>query len=141
MGHLYQGRFKSFAVEADDHLLALCRYVERNALRAGLVKRAEEWPWGSLWQRLRGEVEDRPELSAGPVPFRDDWVEWVNAPQTMAEEESIRRCARRGQPFGSAAWAEGMVKHFRLQSTVRKSGRPRKPSPAGQLLLFEENGS
>src|SRR5207244_3632564 len=38
-GHLYQGRFKSFPIEADDHLYAVLRYVERNALRAGLVGR------------------------------------------------------------------------------------------------------
>src|SRR5713101_6226580 len=42
-GHVYQGRFKSFAVETDDHFLTVCRYVERNALRAGLVARAEDW--------------------------------------------------------------------------------------------------
>src|SRR4051794_17979624 len=42
-GHLYQGRFKSFPVESDEHLLTVCRYVERNPLRAGLVERAEDW--------------------------------------------------------------------------------------------------
>jgi putative transposase len=40
-GPLYQGRFKSFPIEDDDHLLAVVRYVERNALRAKLVARAE----------------------------------------------------------------------------------------------------
>jgi putative transposase len=42
-GHLYQNRFKSFPIEADDHLYTVLRYVERNALRANLVKRAEDW--------------------------------------------------------------------------------------------------
>jgi hypothetical protein len=46
MGHVYQGRFKSFPIAADEHLLAVLRYVERNPLRAGLVVRAEEWRWG-----------------------------------------------------------------------------------------------
>src|SRR3954454_23046547 len=50
-GHLYQGRFKSFPVQHDGHLLTVCRYVERNALRAGLVERAQLWRWGSLWRR------------------------------------------------------------------------------------------
>lgn len=44
-GALYQGRFKSFPVQADDHYYTLCRYVERNALRASLVSRAECWRW------------------------------------------------------------------------------------------------
>ncbi len=43
-GHLYQGRFKSFPVQSDEHLLTVIRYVERNALGAGLVTRAEWWP-------------------------------------------------------------------------------------------------
>src|SRR3989304_5491880 len=50
-GHLYQGRFKSFPVQTDEHFLMLCRYVERNPLRANLVERAEQWPWSSLWAR------------------------------------------------------------------------------------------
>ncbi|MBM4094027.1 MAG: hypothetical protein FJ276_32160 [Planctomycetes bacterium] len=41
-GHVYQGRFKSFPVESDEHLYTVCRYVERNAVRAGLVERAED---------------------------------------------------------------------------------------------------
>ncbi len=49
---MYQGRFKSFPIESDGHLLTLCRYVARNALSAGLVSRAEDWTWGGLW---RGE--------------------------------------------------------------------------------------
>src|SRR5215469_5287039 len=40
-GHVYQGRYKSFPVETNEHFLSLCRYVERNAVRAGLVERAE----------------------------------------------------------------------------------------------------
>ena len=47
-GPIYQGRFKSFPIQEDDHMLTVCRYVERNALRAGLVDRAELWRWGSL---------------------------------------------------------------------------------------------
>src|SRR6516165_7437771 len=46
-GHIYQGRFKSFPVQADDHYYAVVRYVERNALRANLVGRAEQWRWSS----------------------------------------------------------------------------------------------
>jgi hypothetical protein len=51
-GPLYQGRFKSFPIQRDEHLLSVCRYVERNPLRAGIVERAEDWRWSSLWHRL-----------------------------------------------------------------------------------------
>ncbi len=61
-GHVYQGRYKSFPVERDEHFLTVCRYVERSALRARLVRRAENWRWSSLWtmaaaQRLSMNAE------------------------------------------------------------------------------------
>ena len=40
-GHVWQGRFKAFPIQDDDHLRTVLRYVERNALRAELVARAE----------------------------------------------------------------------------------------------------
>ena len=51
LGHVYQQRTKSFPIQDDDHFFVVCRYVERNALRAGLVARAEDWQWSSqgLW--------------------------------------------------------------------------------------------
>jgi len=63
-GHVYQGRFKSFPIQDDDHLFTVARYVERNALRANLTRRAEEWRWGSLFRWLRGSAEDGRLLAA-----------------------------------------------------------------------------
>jgi putative transposase len=84
------------------------RYVERNALRAGLVERAEDWRWGSLWRRRHGDVDL---LHGWPVPEPADWCEQVNRPQTEAELEAVRRAVARGCPFGGAAWqAEAAVR-------------------------------
>jgi len=56
-GPVYQGRFKSFPVQTDEHFLTVARYVERNALRAKLVERAEEWQWSSVYRRGRHNAE------------------------------------------------------------------------------------
>src|SRR4051794_40790811 len=56
-GHIHQGRFKSFPIECDPHLLMACRYVQRNALRANLVARAADWRYGSLWARVHGGAD------------------------------------------------------------------------------------
>src|ERR1700758_3734011 len=64
-GHLYQGRFKSFPVQEDEHLFTVCRYTERNALRANLVARAQDWRWCSLWRRCH--FADREVLSDWPI--------------------------------------------------------------------------
>ena len=130
-GHLYQGRFKSFVVEQDEHLLSVCRYVERNALRAGLVTQAARWRWCSLWRRGRGSGEQQTLLSDWPVPRPANWRSWVQQAQTPAEEEALRRCVQRGAPFGSAGWVERMARRFGVESTLRPRGRPKKERENG----------
>jgi len=139
IGHLYQGRFKSFLVAADAHYLTVCRYVERNALRAGLVGRAEDWRWGSLWRRQE-HVEELPELlEDGPVALPANWTTAVNQAQTEAELTALRRSVQRGQPFGEQKWVERMAGRLGLQSTLRPRGRPRKLSDPSNI--DSENGS
>ena len=109
-GHVYQGRFKSFPMERDEHLLPVLRYVERNALRGGLAKRAEDWRWGSLWVRQQGPAELRRLLSAWPMEIPGDWVERVNVAHTMSELEALRRAVTRSSPYGSPRWMEQTAK-------------------------------
>ena len=125
-GHLYQGAYKSFPVQDDDHFLTVCRYVERNALRAGLVKRAEDWQWSSLWLRLNGGARDGPALSAWPVVRPRNWRSWVNQPQTPQELEALRLSVQRGRPYGNGGWQKRIAKRLGLESTFRARGRPRK---------------
>jgi putative transposase len=126
-GHLYQGTYKSFPVEADDHFYTVCRYVERNPLRANLVRRAQDWPWSSLGSaRHAAAAEEAPALTAWPAPRPQAWTSLVNAPQTEAELDALRTSIQRGRPFGSAAWQKRTAKRLGLESTFRPRGRPKK---------------
>jgi len=121
-GRVWQGRFKAFPIEQDEHLLTVMRYVERNALRAGLVERAEDWKWGSLsW---RAGNAPGPRLGCSPVPLPPDWRAWVNSPQTPAELEALRECVNRQRPFGGARWSENTAAQLGLESSRRPQGRP-----------------
>ena len=125
-GHLYQGRFKSFPVQDDEHLLTVMRYVERNPVRANLIAKAEEWRWGSAWVRAQ-KGSEHPWLDGpGTPPLPRQWRSWVNKPQSQSEVDALRNCIRRGSPFGSKAWATSSVKRLGLESTLRPRGRPRK---------------
>jgi putative transposase len=130
-GPLYQGRFKSFPIQEDDHLLTVYRYVERNPLRAGLVERAEDWRWSSLGHRVHAPGDGL--LDDSPVHLPADWVAYVNAPGSEAEVEALRRSVVRGTPFGEPAWVEQTARQLGLQTTLRPRGRPRKrpPGPPG----------
>jgi putative transposase len=126
MGPLYQGRFRSFPVQDDEHFLTVARYVERNPVRAGLVPLAQDWPWGSLWCRLRGDAEGRAILSDWPCPHPPDWIEWVNRPLTGQELEAVRLSVTKGRPFGQSAWQSHIAERLGIESTFHRRGRPGK---------------
>jgi len=123
-GHVWQGRFKAFPIQEDEHLLTVLRYVERNPLRAGLTPQVAGWPWSSI--SLLASQEPWPAwYHAGPVPRGRDWLAHVAQPQTDAELVSLRRSVQRGVPYGSETWQRRTVRSLSLESTLRPRGRPR----------------
>ena len=125
-GHLYQGRFKSFPVQRDEHLLILCRYVERSPVAAGLVRKAQLWSFSSLWARMHGEDEIQGLSSAWPVERPADWTALLNTVQTAQELDRIRVSLEKGRPYGADAWVRRTVVALHLEHTVRPEGRPKK---------------
>ena len=106
-GAVYQGRFKAIPIGDDHHFLWVCRYIERNPLRAGLVGRAQDWPWASLSRR---QERDSSLLATWPVDCPDGWTALVDQPQTEAEERAFREAMARGQPFGQEDWCRAIEK-------------------------------
>jgi len=129
-GHLYQGRFKSFPIEQDEHLLMVLRYVERNPLRAKLVKRAERWRWGSCHVRQNRGHDLFPLLSSWPLPLPSRWLATVNLPADPAEDKLMTESIARNRPVGSESWVRRTAKALGLEQSLRPRGRPlgwRKP--------------
>jgi len=126
-GHVWQGRFKTFAIQGDQHLLSVMRYVERNALAGKLVARAEDWRWGSLRWR---QTEVAPlELAECPLDLPSYWVDYVNDPQTAVELAEIRTCVNRQRPFGSSEWVSAATDRLKNHQSLDPIGRPRKRKP------------
>ncbi len=126
-GHLYQGRFKSFPVQSDEHLLTVLRYIERIPVGAGLVARAEHWRWSGLWARMHGEDAIKAILAPWPVERPVDWTDRVNAPLSAKELGRVRVSIARGRPFGEDEWVKRTASELRLEHTIRPEGRPPKP--------------
>jgi putative transposase len=124
MGSVYQGRYKSFPVQDDAHFSTLMRYVHRNPLTAGLVKRAEDWKWSSLHGGLTPDAPRVP-ICPWPVRRRKDWTSWVNQAQTSPEERLLNRSMQHSRPFGSSVWTARMEKAMDLPP-LRPRGRPPK---------------
>ena len=115
-GHVWQGRFKSFPVQRDEHLLMVLRYVLQNPVRSGLAASVNDWRWSS-W--CRSELTDR-----CPVEVDADWITTVDQPLTEHQLGSIRESVNRQRPYGEKDWQTRIASLFGLQSTLRPRGRP-----------------
>ena len=125
-GHLYQGRYKSFLIENDVHLLTVIKYVERNPVRAKLVRQCESWQWGSAWRRINGTPQQKKLLGASPVPFPHNYRIWINTSDKEEDLSVLRMSVNKGVPYGKERWLDSMVDKYGLQSTLRSAGRPKK---------------
>jgi len=99
VGHVFQGRYKAIVVEKESHLLEVCRYVVLNPVRAGMVERAEAWPWSSY--RATAGLRGRPEF------LTTDWVLQQFGRERLEAQKEYRRFVGEGigRPW---AW-EGLV--------------------------------
>jgi len=118
-GAVYQGRYKAIPIQTGKHLLIVWRYVERNPLRAHLVKDARAWTWSSL--TMASDPAASPELTC-PLVRPDNWCDVVNEPQTRAELLPFRRANEAGAPFGDEAW----IATCAGQTGWRRHGRPKR---------------
>jgi len=123
-GHLYQGRYKSFVIQADLHLLTVPRYVEANPVRAGLVDDARVWRWGSAYRAANGGRAARALLAAWPVPKPRGWAALVNSWDDDSTARRIGACIAKGTPYGSERWVARLARRYGVESVTRPRGRP-----------------
>ncbi|OGZ06942.1 MAG: hypothetical protein A3C13_00800 [Candidatus Lloydbacteria bacterium RIFCSPHIGHO2_02_FULL_50_11] len=100
-GHLYQGRYKSFVMDTDTHLLTVLKYIERNPVRAKLVVHPEDWEWGSAYRRICGTKKAQALLAVSPTPLPHHYRAWINGAEKSEELDELRKSVNKGIPFGA----------------------------------------
>ncbi len=132
-GHVWQGRFKSPVIQADEHALTVLRYIEANPLRARMVTDLADYPWSSYPFRGLGRCDPLVSpLSGWEALGRDEaarqahWRQWVHEPLTERELSAVRQSVVSGRPFGSEAWVPATAAALGLSLAQRLRGRPRK---------------
>ncbi|MGO4333930.1 transposase [Labrys sp. KB_33_2] len=119
-GHFWQGRYGAVAMD-EAHLLHAVRYVSLNPVRAGLVERAQDWPWASTRAHLFGQEDGITSLS----PVRQRIADFSDLLDNVDEAmfNRIRRAESIGRPLGDAAFID------RIAVLTGREVRPGKRGP------------
>ena len=135
-GTLWEGRYKSSPIKSDEYLLACCRYVELNPVRAGLVDDPGNYRWSSYRHKTGTDsidwlYSDPHYRSLGPDGYR----EWVKGAIPSGEWDMIREAVQRGQLTGSGRFVEEVAEKIGRRVEFRGQGRPKKEKKESDLLF------
>jgi putative transposase len=138
-GHLFQGRFGAVVMD-EPHLLAATRYIALNPVAAGLVSRAEDWPWSSARAHLAGEDDEL----ATVAPLRaliPDFAALLTAPTVSATTARIERAPTIGRPLGAPEWIAALERQLGRRLAPGKPGpKPRwTGTPSGNRRCCENS--
>jgi len=126
-GHLWQGRFFSCVLD-EPHLIAAGRYIERNPVRAKLVKKPWQWKWSSAAAHIN---EEKPMIKLGSLfglvdmPW-DLWKEYIASDENKKVVNEIRQYTLTGRPLGTKEFVEKLERKFNKRLVSRPRGRPTK---------------
>ncbi len=132
-GHLWQGRFGSTALD-EDHLANAVRYISLNPVRAGLVKRAADWPWSSVNAHLSGK--DDKLVNVTPVLKRyPDFAEMLESGEDEDMSMMLRKAETTGRPVGQPDWLDEMERKLKRPLRPQKRGPKPKSKRRGKSKL------
>ena len=113
---------KVLSVQQDSYYLSLLKYIEANALRAKLVRQAQNWHYGSLYERV---TKSRELLDPPYIELQENWQEYINQPIKTQTLELIRNSVNRQAPLGAKDWQSKIADELGLSSTINQRGRPK----------------
>jgi putative transposase len=134
-GHLFQGRFSSSPMDKE-HPLAALRYVTLNPVRAGLVRKAQDWPWSSARAHLNG-IDDGLTLTAPALDRVPDFASLLKGPPEELFED-LRRAELTGRPVGSMAFLARLEKRLGRPLRPQKRGPKPKKAASGRMAKRRE---
>lgn len=127
-GHLFQGRFFSCIMD-NNHTLACVRYIERNPVRAGIVKKPCSWKWSSA--KVHCLMKEPDELGVNRLfeyveVNQKSWKEFIEMPDNLDDIKRIKKNTRKGRPLGTNEFVERLEKKLNRILKLKPKGRPKK---------------
>lgn len=125
-GPIYKGRYKSFLVDSHNYLVRVIAYIERNAVRASLVKSPIEWRWCSAWMRSVGDKKQKIFLKEIPQELLSYYNEIIENEESSEDLAKYRNSVNKSTPLGNDDWVKKMITDYGLENTQRCRGGQRK---------------
>ncbi|OGS46024.1 MAG: hypothetical protein A2539_08410 [Elusimicrobia bacterium RIFOXYD2_FULL_34_15] len=129
-GHLWQGRFYSCMLD-DIHLMEAVRYVERNPVRSGLIKKPWEWKWSSAIEHTENIDKNKSILKLSEITKyiemnKEEWKNFLNEKEDKEKIGTIKKHTLTGKPFGTEKFIRNNEKRFGINLIIKGRGRPKK---------------
>jgi len=119
-GSLWEGRFKSMVMD-EPYLRMALRYVERNPVRAGIVQKAEDYPWSSARCHIHRK-SSRLLTNFYLVEEIDDWAEYLSIEDGQRQLSQIRCQSSNGRPLGNGTFLRELEQKLGRGLTKMKRG-------------------
>ncbi|PIQ89921.1 MAG: transposase [Candidatus Omnitrophica bacterium CG11_big_fil_rev_8_21_14_0_20_42_13] len=126
-GRLWECRFHSSVVDTEAYLWTVCRYIERNPVRAGKVKRPIDYSWSSVKANTSGDCHDGIVEPIWKDYFdKDEYINFLNRHEEEKQIEEIKQSTIRGMPVGGENFIKDIIKNFGFRIFKKARGRPKK---------------
>jgi len=125
-GRLWECRYYSTVIDEDRYLRAVCRYIENNPVRVGVVRKAEDYGYSSAKAHLLGAKDALLKESPFDKTELREYREFMRMPEEKAVLEEIRRQTRLGKPIGDGGFLKALAKRLSRSLVFRPKGRPKK---------------
>jgi len=125
-GRLWECRFHSTIVDTDNYLLTVCRYIERNPVRAKIIDNPTDYLWSSAKTNGMGEKSNLVEPIWNNFIEKDAYLLFLNSKESDDDIKKIRKSTFTGKPLANEKFIELLKNKLGLTINIRKKGRPRK---------------
>lgn len=124
-GRLWESRYHSCIVDQEKYLWAAARYIEQNPIRAGIVEKAEDYPYSSAEAHVKGSKDAVLGQDFFTEDRRQDYISLLRSDLPEKEIERLRHATKAGRPFGREGFVSEMENKLERKLLQRPKGRPR----------------
>ena len=122
-GRLWESRYYSCVVDEESYLWVVARYIEQNPVRAGILKKEENYPYSSAPAHILGETDDVLSESLFTEEEQKEYLDFLKTTPPGKEMTQIRQSTRSGRPLGDERFIDKIVRLLNLDFTKRTPGR------------------